>query len=194
MSVSAIPVDIVAPPRFDMARFDMGRLGAATLSANALDFANLLISAQLQGATDLLATVSVAEGAAPATRIEAHRSTSVAGPVRTTIITFTDGTTDIQTITVDSDRRDLQFQAFPMNWTRIEAPIKTDSDLEPEIGLEARRPSEDTMRGWKGRKAPTGVATIRSGGIPGDRHPHPSAQNSDPIDPADMGRLIDVLG
>lgn len=189
MSVSAIPIDIVAPPRFDM-----GRLGAAAWAPGALDFANLLISTQLQSAADLLATVSVAEGAAPATRIEAHRSTSVAGPVRTTIITFTDGTTDIQTVMVDSDRRDIQVQAFPMNWTRIEAPINADSDLEPEIGLQARCPSEDTMRGWKGRKAPTGAAIIRSDGISGDRHPHPSAQNSDPIDPADMGRLIDVLG
>jgi hypothetical protein len=190
MSVSAIPVDIVAPARFDLARFDMGRLGAAALAPDALNFADMLISAQLQRANDLLGV----EGAASSTPIEAHRSTSVVGPVQTTVITFTDGTTDIQTVTVDSDRRDLQVQAFPMHWTRIEAPIKADSDLEPEIGLQARRPSEDAMRGWKGRKAAAGAATIRSGTALGDRRPDPSVADGAQIDPADMGQLIDVLG
>lgn len=187
MSVSAIPVDIVAPPRFDM-----GRLGGTALSTQGLDFADLLISAQLQGATDLLAALPAAEGIGSATPIEAHRSTSVVGHLRTTIVTFTDGTTDIQTVTVDGERRDLQVQAFPLNWTRIEAPIKANSDLEPDVGLQARRPSEDAMRGWKGPKARPNAASVLPNGISGDRHP--PVEQGEPIDPADMGRLIDVLG
>lgn len=187
MSVTAIPTDIVAPPRFDV-----GRPIGPALQHQAFDFADLLIAAQLQEAIDLLSPVSPLAPAAPAPRIEAGRSVSLLGHVRTTVITFTDGTNETQSVVVDGDRGDVPIQPFPLSWTRIAPPIEANSDLEPEVGLNARHRSTEASSGWHGRKLSTGTTPARPAGFGKD--PRPSIEDASPIDPADMGRLIDVLG
>ncbi len=169
MSVPAISAAALLPMP------DMGGLLATEMAATTFDFAGLLAAIQMPGDDDF------------ALKTEASRSVSVAGAVQTTVIRFTDGTSETRSVATGEERLDLPpFALMPpyMPGLQPAAPaIKANSDLEPEQGLRMeRRPLNwGTKSGLAGLRQAAGPAIAASGASP------------TPED-GDLGRLIDVVG
>lgn len=167
---------------------ETGRANLDFLPANRLNFADILFASGLEETTMGL-SIGPAPGASEAhPRTETHRSVSILGHFRTTVITFTDGTTDVQTVAVNDGQASMANVMVAGEWSKRAPPLKANSDLEPEV--EVQRPSQHAFSKWKARNRPaTGSTAIRTEHLPG-RLAGTTAQDGS----VDVGNLIDLLG
>lgn len=169
MFVGAIRTDTMLPDA----------LGAPTAPAAALDFVAILIAAQAGGPVD-----------SSAIKTEASRSVSVVGSLRSTVIFYTDGTSEIRTSVANDDMPEIR-PAFVVN---VASPVRTAagplSDLEPEAGIGA----DQARRAWRRPdRAAAGIAARARSGKGPERVSDAGAPAGSALDEMGMGRLIDRM-
>jgi len=184
MSVGAISIE---PAGLDKA----GGPGLATrrTGAGAPDFAALLSGAQLwNGEADDMGPVQ------PVARVEASRSVSVAGHLRTTVIRFTDGSSSIETSVVGDDPAPNPVAVFHGAAHATGPRIVALSDLEPEAGIDHRSDTEEAQARWASWKAPRLTAQKGSPAARGLSSPGPQiSEQARALEAMRAGRLIDIL-
>ena len=182
-------------------------VGAISLEAFGTDKAGgsgLAVRRTEAGAPDFAALLSIAQlwdreaddhgPAQPAARVEASRSVSVAGHLRTTVIHFTDGSSSIETSLVGDDPAPLPLAAFHVAAHVTGQRIIEFSDLEPEAGMGRRSDVEEAQARWSGWKAFRPAAPKECPAVPGtpSHGPHISEQ-ARALEAMRVGRLVDIL-
>jgi hypothetical protein len=184
MSVGAISPDLPLANAFDAGARAIHKAGPL-----ALDFAAALLAAQALG-SEPASPIQAIDGG-PAIKTEASRSVAVAGGLRTTTITYTDGSSDTEVVAMADDRRDIA-PIFLADIVRLPLQtFKANSDLEPEAGSDV---SYATRLPWRTKTNGRAAAAAMMGGK--DRAP--ATDNARPTqadwDEPRAGKLIDRLG
>lgn len=174
--------------------FGSDKVGGPSLAARRTaggtpDFAALLSIAQLWN--DEADDTGTPE---PQARVEASRSVSVIGHLRTTVIRFTDGSSSIETSVVGDDPVPAPLAAFQGVVHATGQRIIEFSDLEPEAGIDHRRDAEEAQARWSNWKAPRPAAQKGSPATPGmpSHGPHISEQ-ARALEAMRVGSLVDIL-
>jgi hypothetical protein len=186
MSVGAINAELGLATGFDLATRAIPRAGPI-----ALEFAAALLAAQAFATAPLTATAPT--DGAPKT--EAARNVSVAGGVRTTVITYSDGSSDTEVgaAATGDDRREMP-PLFLADIARLPlATFKANSDLEPEQGADARSAPRTPWRVKPAGQPSMGAAANRE---PVEDSIPTAGQSMSTSDWLDLraGRLFDRLG
>ena len=175
MSVGAIHFDIIG----DAA---LSNGSAATRPGTEFDFAAMLSLASALG--------NNADIDGPAAKTEAFRTSALGNHLRTTTITFTDGTSETRVETVGQDFAQAPLPLFAPTPAGQRITITEPSDLEPELGLNMRTEPDERWRNAMGKRA----AAFRTGQMPDARsEPSPSGQAVERDDEGRIGKLIDAL-
>ena len=168
---------------------------ARRTKAGAPDFASLLSIAQLwDREADDTGPAQPAMDQRPAARVEASRSVSVAGHLRTTVIRFTDGSSSVETSVIGDDPAPIPIAAFhgAAHWTGHRNIAL--SDLEPEVGNDRRTGAEEAQVRWSGWKAPRLPAQKGNPAVPGmSSHSPQISEQARALEAMRVGRLVDIL-
>lgn len=173
MSVGAIRTDGMSNP------LEAGNAAARMGGGFAVDFGTLM-SAALLPASD---------GGVIA-KAEVSRCISIAGGICRTVITYADGSSDIQIGAAASDRQDAPFGSVPSILHLPQTAFRADSDLEPEAGAGHRAAPDIIWRPMINGRMTTGLAPARTRAanrISGEEQSACAAREPG------VGRLIDMM-
>jgi hypothetical protein len=182
-------VDAVSFESFGSDKVGGPSLAARRTAGGTPDFAALLSIAQLWN--DEADDTATAE---PQARIEASRSVSVIGHLRTTVIRFTDGSSSIETSVVGDDPAPNPLAVLHGAAHTAAPRIVALNDLEPDAGIDRRSDAEEAQARWSGWKAPRPAALKGSPAMAGmsSHGPHISEQ-ARALEAMRVGRLVDIL-
>ena len=184
MSVGAISLEPFGSDKVGGPAPAARRTGAGTP-----DFAALL-----SGAQRWIDETDDTGPARPAAGVEASRSVSVAGHLRTTVIHFTDGSSSIETSVVGNDPAPVPIAAFHGAAHATGPRIVALSDLEPEAGIDHRSDTEEAQARWASWKAPRLTVQKGSPAARGLSSPGPQiSEQARALEAMRAGRLIDIL-
>ena len=182
----------------------VGAISLEAFGSDKVGGSGLAVRRSETGAQDFAALLSIAQlwdreaddhgPAQPAARVEASRSVSVAGHLRTTVIRFTDGSSSVETSVIGDDPAPIPIVAFhgAAHWTGHRNIAL--SDLEPEVGNDRQTGAEEAQARWSGWKAPRLAAQKGNPAVPGmSSLGLQISEQARTLEAMRAGRLIDIL-